>query len=134
MKLYRYSKIDHFTLSYKLMKELEDHGEKINSRQREIIEDYIRYRYTVLQWDKLEKTSPILRLTAPIYIVVIFVLFLFRPVKYIFTGDSYYHTRKKKKLYDFLKKWEKAIGIYIVSYPTPKGEGLLASTMEHALT
>lgn len=49
------------------------------------------------------------RLTYPLYIIFILLMFIVKPIKWIFTGKSFY-VSNNKKLYNFLNRWQRLGG------------------------
>ena len=98
MDLLRYRKVDAGQVATGLAKELD-----LDWSKRDKIEEYLRYRYTIVEFQKKGKSNPLFRLTGPLYLLFFLMLLIGIPVKWLFTGSAYY--TNESRLLKVRKSW-----------------------------
>lgn len=95
MKLTSYKSADPNEVASKIVEKLTKEGYKnLDWKVREIIEEILQYDYTVMKWTPITKPKPLWRLTIPFFLISWLLLIIFIPIKWMFTGTSYYDPKK----------------------------------------
>lgn len=86
MNLTNYESVSYFKVANDIKKEL-----NLGYNQEEMIKDLLQYSpYTIVMRRKRKKQNPLIRLTAPFYLIYYGILFCTMPFKWVFTGQGSY--------------------------------------------
>jgi hypothetical protein len=86
MNLTNYEKVSYYKVAKDIKEEL-----NLNWSQEEKIKDLLQYSpYEIVVRKKRQKQNPLIRLTAPFYLIYYVILFCTIPFKWMFTGKSGY--------------------------------------------
>jgi len=100
MDIISWRKVD----SHDVRKEIEMRMELSVYQREKIIDCLDTLPYRFVEYKKPKKAPVLFRLTAPFYFIFVIIIHLYRPIKWIFTGNSYFE--HDGKLVKFFTAWK----------------------------
>ena len=98
MDLLGYNKVSPKTVADELAKEL-----KLDWSANEKIKDYLDDNYTIVDFRRRKKSNFLFRITGIFYLLLLLILLIWMPFKWILTGNAYY--KFDSRFYRFRKAW-----------------------------
>ncbi len=106
--IFKMKTVPYYTLNCDIAKYLKNLSIPLSPEQRNALSEYLSER-KLYEYEKAIKPSPVFRLTAPFFLIVLVLMFLFMPIKWMIIGKFFYEPDPE----NLIVKWGKKLGLNI---------------------